>query len=227
MGRKTVRAVELILDWNLWPRHEANGVDVTNVNRMVTALQAGVDLPPVIVNSADMRVIDGFHRLKAHLKAFGSDAKMTVDMRVYETEADMFQDSVRYNAQHGLPLTPKDRAHALIKARKFKIPYSAMASALGMTEAKVKDFLAKRTAKTESGETVALSYGASDLAGKVLTPAQEHFNDHSTGSKPIMYASMLVNALDAEALPLDQQACSKLRELYNMIGGILDGACHE
>jgi hypothetical protein len=194
---------------------------------MVTALEAGVDLPPVIVNSADMRVIDGFHRLKAHIKVFGSDSNMTVDMRVYESEADMFQDSVRYNSQHGLPLTPKDRAHALIKARKFKIPYSAMAAAMGMTEANVNDFLAKRTAKTQSGETVALSYGASEFAGKTLTPEQEHFNNHATGSKPIMYAAMLVNALEAEALPLDERACAKLKELYDIIGGVLDGACHE
>ena len=227
MGRKKLKAVELILDWNLWPRHEANGLDITNINRMVEALKAGVELPPVIVNSEDNRVVDGFHRVRAHLKAFGDDTTIIADVRVYESEADMFQESVEYNARHGLPLTPKDRAHAILKARQFKIPYSAIAQSLGMSEAKLKDFLSKRTATSPTGEKVALSYGASALAGKNLTETQMHFANHTSGNLPIMHASMLINALSADGMLLDEKACAKLRELYDIIGEILTGACCE
>ena len=225
MGRKKLKAVELILDWNLWPRHEANGLDITNINRMVEALNAGVDLPPVIVNSSDYRVVDGFHRVRAHLKAFGDDATIVADVRVYESEADMFQESVEYNARHGLALTPKDRAHAILKARKFKIPYSAIASALGMSESKLKTFLEKRTATAPTGEKVALPHGASALAGKKLTEKQLHFANHTSGNLPIMHASMLINALNADGMELDDKACAKLKELYDVIGEILTGAC--
>ena len=127
MGTKFVKAIELILDFALWPRHEANGLDQTNVKRMREAIRAGVELPKVIVNAPDMRVIDGFHRVRAHLQELGDDAKIKTDMRVYESEADMFQDAVHFNAIQGLALSPKDRAHSLLKARRFKIPTSAIA----------------------------------------------------------------------------------------------------
>ena len=226
MGTRKLKAIELILDWNLWPRHEANSLDTANIRGMRQALQAGVELPPPIVNVSDYRVIDGFHRVRAHLLEFGDDVKMKVDLRVYETDADMFQDAVKYNAQHGLPLSPKDRAHAIIKARAFKIPLSAIAMALGMTEASTKTFLEQRSAKKQSGETVALSYGAKNLAGKILTDEQVYFNDHVDGNVPIMHATMLLNALRADAMEMSVNACSRLRELHKEIGRVIKERCH-
>ncbi len=221
MGTKQVKAIELILDWNLWPRHDAHGLDSTNVTRMREALKAGVTLPPVIVNSSDMRVIDGFHRTRAHLQEFGDDAKMRVDMRVYESDADMFTDSIRYNAINGLPLSPKDRAHAILKARKFKIPMSAIAMALGMSEAGMKAFLAKRTATNPDGEKIALSYGASELAGKQLTEEDMPFVDTAGGCMAGMYASMLINALRAPSLALSDKTSERLKELRDLIDRVL------
>ncbi len=221
MGTKTVKAIELILDWNLWPRHDAHGLDSTNVTRMREALKAGVTLPPVIVNASDMRVIDGFHRTRAHLQEFGDDAKMRVDMRVYESDADMFADSIRYNAINGLPLSPKDRAHAILKARKFKIPMSAIAMALGMSEAGMKEFLAKRTATNPDGEKIALSYGASGLAGKQLTEEDMPFVDTAGGCLAGMYASMLINALRAPSLALSEKTIERLKELRDLIDRVL------
>lgn len=226
MGTKKLKAVELILDWNLWPRHESNVLDTANIRGMREALRAGVELPPPIVNSDDYRVVDGFHRVRAHLLEFGDDARMKVDLRVYETEADMFQDAIEHNAHHGLPLSPKDRAHAIIKARAFKIPLSAIARALGMTEASTRKFVEQRSAKKPSGETVALSYGAISLAGKTMTEEQVYFNDHSDGNIPIMHATMLLNALRANAMNMDEKACTKMQELYEEIGRILKDKCH-
>ena len=221
MGTKQVKAVELVLDWNLWPRHEASGLDSTNVKHMREALRAGISLPPVIVNADDLRVIDGFHRTRAHLQEFGDDAKMRVDMRVYESEADMFQDSIKYNAVHGLPLSPRDRAHAILKARKLKIPMSAIAMSLGMTESAMKKFLEKKTATSPSGETVALPNGARELAGKKLNDEEMHYVNHTNGNIPIMHASMLINALRAEAFELTDNAREKLAELRDLIDEVL------
>jgi len=221
MGTKTVQVGELILDYNLWPRHEANGVDSTNVSRMRDAIRSGVKLPPIIVNSADMRVIDGFHRTKAYIKELGDDAKIRVDMQVYESEADMFADSVRYNSIHGLPMSPKDRAHAILKARRYGIPMSAMAQALGMTEGKMKEFLAKRTATAPSGEVIAIPGGAAALAGKNLTDEEMHYVNHESGHVPMMHASMLINALRCISLPLSENALAKLSELRDMIDEVL------
>ena len=217
---KTVKAVELILDWNLWPRHDAHSLDSTNITRMCEALKAGVTLPPVIVAS-DMRVVDGFHRTRAHLQEFGDDTKMRVDMRTYESDADMFADAIRYNAINGLPRSPKDRAHAILKARKFKLPMSVIAMALGMSEASTKEFLKKRTATNPDGEKIALSYGASSLANTQLTEEDMPFVNSGGPSMAGMYASMLIKALEAPSLVFSEETKERFRTLRDLIGKVL------
>ena len=220
MGTKQVKAIELILDWALWPRHDAHGLDSTNITRMREALRADVTLPPVIVAS-DMRVVDGFHRTRAHLQEYGDKAKIRVDMRVYESEADMFVDAIRYNAVNGLPLSPKDRAHAILKARKLKLPMSVIAMALGMSESSMKEFLAKRTATNPDGEKIALSYGARELAGKQLTEDDMPFVDSGGPSVAGMYASMLIKALEAPSLVFSEETKERFRTLCALIDRVL------
>ena len=221
MGIRKVKAIELIIDWSLWPRHEANGLDSTNLARMKEALKNDVELPPVIVNVADMRVIDGFHRVKAHLSVFGDDATIRADMQVFDSEAEMFLAATRLNAIHGLPLSPKDRAHAILRARKLKVPPAAIADAIGMTSESMKSFLEKRTAKSPSGETVALPGGARHLAGKSLSDDQMHYVEHVNGTIPEMYANMLLNALRADALDLTEKTIAKLAELRDAITEVI------
>jgi hypothetical protein len=228
MGTKKMKAIELVLDWNLWPRYEAESLDGTNIRGMREAIRAGVSLPPVIVNAADNRVIDGFHRVRAHLRELGDEATIRVDLRVYETEADMFLDAVKFNAHHGLPLSPRDRAHAIIKARQYKIPTSVQAMALGMTEADLKVFFEKRTAKTVDGERIPLSYGAKAFAGREdLTEEDAEFAKTNDGQVPIQHAHQLLNALRREAMPLTEKAVAVLRDMLHEIERVLEGLVHE
>jgi ParB-like chromosome segregation protein Spo0J len=64
--RTTMLASELMIDFNLYPRH---AIDSTHVNDLLNALKAGAKLPPVVINQQDKRVVDGFHRLAMYKKA--------------------------------------------------------------------------------------------------------------------------------------------------------------
>ena len=224
MDTTKIKAIELVFDWNLWPRHSVNGIDGTNVARMREALRSGFVLPPVIANKADYRIIDGFHRTQAHLDVFGDDAEMDVDLREYDTEAAMFMEAGILNANQGMPMGPKDRAHFILKCRKYKYPWGAIAQALSMDEKRLREFVEKRSAKTESGETIPLPGGAINLGGKdkVLTDVQEHYARHAGGVVPEMYVSMLINALRSDALTIDEKGIRRLKELQELIGRILD-----
>lgn len=224
MGIKKIKAIELVFDWNLWPRQAIQKLDSTNLSRMKDALRARFPLPPVIVNKKDLRLIDGFHRTKAYLAVFGDNVEMDVELREYKNDAEMFLDAGRLNAYQGLTMSPKDKAHFMIKCRKFKIPPAAIAEALGMDVEKMKEFIKKRSAKTESGETIPLPAGARNLAGKKLTPVQEHFARTANGCMPEMYTSMLINALKADALTLTDKTIIRLKELYDLIGLLIDEA---
>jgi len=218
---KSMKAVELIFDWNLWPRCEAGDLDSTHMKRLKEAMKTGVKMPPVIVNKKDNRLVDGFHRTRAVLDLYGEQAEIDVELRDYKSDAEMFIASAEYNSKHGIPLSPKDRAHVIIKAKKFGIPVEKIASAIGVTVEELKDFFKKRTAETKEGEFVALPYGASQLAGRRLSRKQEEFVRSSNGTPPLVYARILLNGLNANAIILDKQHLEVFELLYNKLGEIL------
>lgn len=221
MGTKKVKAVELVFDWNIWPRHEAGDLDSTNLARMKNAVLAGVKLPPVLVNIADNRIVDGFHRTQNALNMYGDGAEIEVIYKSYKNDAEMFMESARLNNQHGLPLSPRDRVHVFLKARKMKIPIPAIAEALGMDPEETRKFIEKRTAKNKQGETVPLSGGALSLAGKVLTQKQEDYVRSCPGTSAQLYARLLLNALKADAIILNEGILATLLDLKNKIEKIL------
>jgi hypothetical protein len=217
-----VKAIECILDWNLWPRHSAQKLDTANIRQMKEALESGVTLPPIIINKEDMRVIDGFHRLSATLELYGDDATIEADVRYYATEGEMFLDAGRYNAKHGKPMSPMDRAYFIIKARRMKIPAPEVAKAIGMLPDAMKDFLAKRSAMVEStGERIPLPYGAAHLSaaehGEALNDDQEHYARTATGNAPMMHARLLLSALRADSLKLRESDIVLLSDLAEEI----------
>ena len=224
MGIKKLKAIELVFDWNLWPRQSVQRLDSTNIARMKDALRSGFALPPVVVNKKDYRIVDGFHRTKAVLSVFGDEGEIDADLREYKNDAAMFLEAGALNAFQGLTLSPKDRAHFILKCRKMKIPPTVIAQALHIEEGKMKEFIAKRSAKTKDGEIIPLAAGARNLAGLELTDVQEHFARTANGCMPEMYASMLLNALKAEAVTLTDNTLARLRELRDVIDLILEEA---
>ena len=222
MGITKVKAIDLVFDWNLWPRQSAQRLDSTNLARMREALRSGFPLPPIIANAKDYRIVDGFHRTRAYLDVFGDEVEMEALLKDYESDSQMFLEAGATNHHHGLPMSPKDRAHFISKCRHYKLPWPAIAQALNMDAEAIKDFVKKRTAKTESGETIPLSRGAEALAGKILTPTQEHYARTANGCIPEMYIAMLINALRADGVVYTDKTLSKLRELSGLITEILD-----
>ena len=149
---------------------------------------------------------------------------MEVELREYKDDAAMFLDAGMLNAHQGLTMSPKDKAHFILKCRKYKIPPAAIAVALSIDVKLMKDFIAKRSAKISTGETIPLPAGARNLAGKILTPVQEHYAKTANGCMPEMYTSMLINALKADALILTEKTIKRLKELHDIIELILEEA---
>lgn len=70
---------------------------------------AQIELPPIIVHRATMRVIDGFHRMRA--AALRGEDRVAV--RFFDgDEAEAFVLAVKLNVAHGLPLSLADRKRA-------------------------------------------------------------------------------------------------------------------
>jgi len=211
-----VKCMELIKDWSLWPRYEANDLDATNLLKLKEALRAGEVLPSIVVDKKSMRIIDGFHRVDAHLSVYGENAEIEATFREFKNDIEMFMESARINTIHGLALTSKDKAHVVLTMRRKKVPKMKIAEVLGVTKDYVNQLLERRTATTANGTRIPLSRGASSLAGKVLTKKEENFARMSNGMLPIINARLLMNALNAE-VPLTEKEIAVLLELRDAI----------
>ena len=88
------------IDRDILPRYEA---DQEVVNRYRENYFA---LPPIMVERGTFRLIDGLHRLQA-----GEDVSDLILIREFDVpdENDLPDIAIRANAEHGLPLSLKDR----------------------------------------------------------------------------------------------------------------------
>jgi ParB-like chromosome segregation protein Spo0J len=82
------------------------GLDKQHIERLA---EIDTPLPPILVDHARMKVIDGMHRLMAAL----SKGKETIEAELFEgSEADAFLLGVEANVAHGFPLSQVDRRAA-------------------------------------------------------------------------------------------------------------------
>ena len=165
---KTVPLASLVEDFSLYPRH---GVDEVHVSDLVRSIEAGNDLPVIVVEEGTLRLVDGFHRARAYRRALGDDGKVEVELRTYASEAELFEDAARLNAGHGRKLNRVDQVRVVYRARELGLDDDRIASALAVPTERVK-VLAVRVAETPSGDHRALKLGAHHLAGRTLTDEQ-------------------------------------------------------
>ncbi|MFJ9041489.1 hypothetical protein ACIRF8_33605 [Streptomyces sp. NPDC102406] len=112
--RRATLALHTLLDSDS-PR--LDGEDAERVRQLA---ELDAPLPPILVHSATLRVIDGMHRVRA-ARLRGDD---TIEAEFFDgddgDDTDAFALATRLNIAHGLPLTQADRAAAaerLLRAR--------------------------------------------------------------------------------------------------------------
>jgi transposase len=75
--------------------------------------RAAIDLLPPIVVARTHVLVDGLHRLQAHRRE-GRDSICAIDLGNI-TDAEIFNESIRRNAGHGLQLSLRDKEHLASK----------------------------------------------------------------------------------------------------------------
>ena len=215
---RTVKAASLVLDFDLYPRRN---LDTGNIARMVDALQAGTELPPVITDRKSKRVVDGFHRVRTVLK-LDKEGTITIIEKTYRNEAAIFEDAVKYNAVHGAALDPNDRVRCLLIAEHLHIPLDRMAGALHMPVDKLSNLRNDRTARTSGGLEVALKRTIRHKAGQRLTKEQVRVNDGLSGMNQAFYVNQIISLIESDLLNKnDESLLERLRHLHGLLEGLL------
>lgn len=216
---KTLKASELIEDFGIYPR---NCVWEGHVSDLAESIRAGAALPPIVADSKTLRIIDGFHRRRGHIKVSGPDAPIEVMLVDYANDAAMVADAITRNAHHGRRLTTADIARCAELAKKFKISREKLAGLLEVTRDRLGDITVKRMARGSDGKTpVVLRRAQSHLSGKNLTKEQEEVVTHVGGHTALHHVNTLIKLIESRSLPDDDKLFDRMRKLHELLEHML------
>ena len=211
---------QMVEDFDFYPR---SVVDSTNVAHIAEAVNAGVELPPIILERKTNRIVDGFHRRRAYGRMWGDDAVVPVEFRKYETDAEMYADAVRLNASHGRNLTASDRVRVILRAEELQIDPDSIASALNMNVDAVGRLRTERVGRMRvasspkgqngssnqgggNGDLVPLKMPVRHMAGRTLTKAQVEAMPRLGGNQQTFYVNQLLTLVESNMLDTDNEA---------------------
>lgn len=197
--RTTLPLADLVEDMTIYPRH---AVDDVHIAQLVQALRAGALLPPIVVDRTSKRIVDGWHRVRAHRRVLGPTGTIDADLRHYDTEADLLLDAIALNATHGRKLDRIDQARSVLLAERAGIALEKIAVILSVPLERVQKLriiIAKApadSAGTVTGTTkVVLKRAMYHLAGEMLTAEQVAAHDIQAGTSFLLQARQMAAAL--------------------------------
>jgi hypothetical protein len=218
MSVQTIKADELVEDFDLYPRGD---VDSSHVASLVEALEAGATLPPIIACKKTKRIVDGFHRRRALIRYSGEGVVIPVVFKTYKSDGELYAEAMSANSSHGRRLTAVDFSRAMTKGRALGLDDATIAKCLHLTVDKVTELVIDRTAR-HGRISVPLKRTISHMAGKQLTKPQVDANDRLSGMTQVFYVNQIITLIESKLLNKeDAKLLSRLRVLHGLLDDIL------
>jgi hypothetical protein len=213
---KKLKASELVEDFDLYPRGD---VSDQHVHTLAIALEAGTELPPIIIETKTHRIVDGFHRRRAHMKVHGSNVLVDVIEKSYRTPGELFLEAAQLNSAHGMHLQHWDYARVRIKAQGLGVDDISVAKALHITVERLEKITATRIGKISPRVKIPLKRPMRHLAGKTLSEEQVEAQKKLSGQDQVFMIRQVIALLENNGAALDREdhrvmaALEKLQEL--------------
>lgn len=222
MATRRVCLSSLIEDFDLYPRHD---VDAVHVAELAEAITAGAKLPPPVIDEATMRIVDGWHRVRAWRRVLGEDEDITVELIRCQSEDELLLEAVRRNAAHGKRLQRIDQVRIIHMAEQRGIPEIKIRAALQITEDQARRLRVRIAVEKPTREPVVLKRALLHLSGRSLTAAQAAAVRSAPGTQYSLLVQQLLDAarhgfLDAE----DERLRDLIEELVEALQEWLESA---
>ena len=219
---KTVPVGALIEDLSIYPR---NRVDEFYVSELTESIRAGAELPPPVCDAKSMRIVDGFHRVRAYRRALGAEALIRVKLVDYPDEKSIIAAAIAANTAHGKRLSTCDRIRAIHLAAEAGFTEGEICALLTITEQRLQ-VLKVRTAKAESEpqRIVPLKRSVVHLAGQCLPTYQIKGVQRAPGRDYRQVMLDIVDGIERDLLPRDEECIKAAALLAEKLAGWL-AAC--
>jgi hypothetical protein len=213
MAKRNLKAATLIEDFDLYPR---SAVDSVHVNEIIAAMEAGIEMPAIIVDEESLRIIDGFHRVRATLRVYGDDAEIEADLRSYPSKKEMYLDAIRYNRGRGKDLNGAEMTGAILKGSEMRISIETLASVCGITQEKVRNIIGVKSVevKNSGGTRIALHRSVQHMSGKAVSSKQAEVIERSPGQPMTLLLRQLNDLIETDLVDWDDtEVCVEMARL--------------
>lgn len=214
----TVKTEKLVMDFNLYPRTKVESV---NVSMLGDAFDAGVEIPPILVDKKSLRVVDGFHRLTLYKKRKLEEIK--VDLKSYKSDQEIFLDAMSLNAHHGRSLSLFDKARCIQHAKELGIDNEHLSVVLCLTKDRITEletdrFASVKVAGKSGGQPIAIKRTIMHMQGERLTEAQANIIPKLGGMQPAFYANQLIMLIENDLLDRSNEHLMEvLKHLHDLL----------
>jgi hypothetical protein len=198
----TIALTELVFDATIYPR--AN-VDEMHVKHMEDAMEGGITLPPIIVERRSKRIVDGTHRYHAALHR--GLKHITCTFKDYQTEADLFRESVMLNTGIGLKLGGDDQLKVIQVSERLDLKEIDVAAMLRTSISHLR-VIRNRFATVEEAikgvkesRKVPLKGSVRHLSGERITKQQATAIASAPGQSYLLSIRQLISAIENDLLP--------------------------
>lgn len=217
-----VKAAFLVFDYDLYPRHQLDQICVSDY---VNAMKAGAVFPPIVADKKSKRIIDGFKRTRATLKAFGADAQIDVEWRTYPDgpagDAALIQDAISLNADHGERFSHYDMRRCVLLAAQFGLDQDKLAVAMRITMDRL-ETIRGQIHTSRSGEQVSGKQASVHLLDEPITNKQRDGIKRAGGGNQLFFVNQVINLIESSLLDTSsERLMERLEVLANLIRPLL------
>ena len=203
MTTKKVPIAALVEDFSIYPRHD---VDSTHVTNIAHAIRAGVTIPMPICEVQSLRIVDGFHRVRAHKRVYGDQAEIEVELRRYKSETELIKEAVTLNSAHGRKFDQQDRTRCILLLKEHGVELDDIAVTLHTTTERVERLMVRVViVDGEKHPAKPITFPTGDKPRK-LTAAQYAVAQSSSGWRPQQTVTQLANEIRSGVLDLKNDA---------------------
>lgn len=211
---RKIKCSDIVQDMSFYPRC---AIDWSHVDSLSEALEAGAELPAIVICAQTNKVVDGIHRLNATMRVRGADAEIEAIEKDYASQREMFLDAIRYNAKHGQPLSPSDRQHCALSCKKFGADDMDVAGAIGITTMALGKLRSLNSKRNEPDPVVR------DMEGEAV----EQPSEEDSGNKR-RHAKLVVEAAVAwHRATSDEEMSNAIDELGTAVSAYLTVCARE
>ena len=114
-------------------------IESSHVHDLARALLAGAVLPPIIADEKTQEIVDGVHRRRAFLIAYGEDVVVPVEWRSFASDADRLACQIEINSKHGLRYSRTDEIRCTIIARSVGLSQKDLQVCLQINEERLQE----------------------------------------------------------------------------------------